>query len=119
MWQCLVLDGSTLARSHLLERPWGFVFPAAGLAALAAVFFSARWRHDALPFALAVAFFVASFVSLGVMVWPYMIPYAVTVASAAAPDASLQFLFYGGVVVLPVVAVYTLGVYRVFRGKVS
>ena len=48
-----------------------------------------------------------------------MIPYAVTVASAAAPDASLQFLFYGGVEVLPVVAVYTLGVYRVFRGKVS
>ena len=115
----LFFDGSILARSHLLERPWGFVFPVAGLAALAGVFFSARWRHDALPFALAVAFFFASFVSLGVMVWPYMSPYAVTVASAAAPEASLQFLFYGGVVVLPVVAVYTLGVYRVFRGKVS
>ena len=30
----------------------------------------------------------------------------------------LQFLFYGGVVVLPVIAAYTIGVYWVFRGKV-
>jgi len=39
-------------------------------------------------------------------------------APAAAPEASLQFLFYGGVVVLPVIAAYTIGVYWVFRGKV-
>jgi cytochrome d ubiquinol oxidase subunit II len=45
------------------------------------------------------------------MFWPYMIPYSITVASAAAPNASLRFLFYGGVVVLPVVAIYTIGVY--------
>ena len=51
------------------------------------------------------------------MFWPYMIPYAITVADAAAPDASLRFLFYGGVVVLPVIAIYTIGVYWVFRGK--
>ena len=52
------------------------------------------------------------------MMFPYMIPYALTVADAAAPDSSLQFLFYGGVIVLPVIAVYTAGVYWVFRGKV-
>jgi cytochrome d ubiquinol oxidase subunit II len=47
-----------------------------------------------------------------------MVPYQITVANAAAPDGSLQFLFYGGVVVLPVIAIYTAGVYWVFRGKV-
>jgi cytochrome d ubiquinol oxidase subunit II len=52
------------------------------------------------------------------MFWPYMIPYSITVASAAAPEPSLQFLFYGGVVVIPVIAAYTIGVYWVFRGKV-
>jgi cytochrome d ubiquinol oxidase subunit II len=46
-----------------------------------------------------------------------MIPYKVTVADAAAPDQSLQFLSYCGIVVLPVIVVYTFGVYRVFRGK--
>ena len=65
-----------------------------------------------------VLFFLGAFLTLGVMVWPYMVPYQITVANAAAPDVSLQFLFYGGVVVLPVIAVYTIGVYWVFRGKV-
>ena len=46
-----------------------------------------------------------------------MIPYSVTVASAAAPDQSLRFLLYAGIVVLPIIAVYTMGVYWVFRGK--
>ena len=67
---------------------------------------------------MTVLFFLAAFASLGVMFWPYMIPYSVTVAGAAAPDASLSFLFYGAVVVLPVIALYTIGVYWVFRGKI-
>ena len=67
---------------------------------------------------MTVLFFVAAFLSLAVMFWPYLIPYSVTLASAAVPDASLRFLFYGAVVVLPVIAAYTIGVYWVFRGKV-
>jgi cytochrome d ubiquinol oxidase subunit II len=62
---------------------------------------------------------LAAFLTLAVMFWPYMIPYSLTVGDAAAPDASLKFLFYGGIVVLPVIAVYTIGVYWVFRGKVG
>jgi cytochrome bd ubiquinol oxidase subunit II len=58
--------------------------------------------------------------SLGVMMWPYMIPYALTAAAAAAaPEASLRFFFYGGIVVLPVIAAYTIGVYWIFRGKID
>ncbi len=45
---------------------------------------------------MTVAFFLTAFLTLGVMIWPYMIPYALTVADAAAPDASLRFFFYGG-----------------------
>jgi len=115
----LTFDFSVLARGNLQARPWGLVFPAVGVLALAGVMIGARQRRDGLPFALAVLFFLAAFLSLGVMFWPYMIPYSVTVASAAAPDASLRFLFYGGVVVLPVIGAYTIGVYWVFRGKVG
>nr|WP_294548857.1 hypothetical protein [uncultured Rhodopila sp.] len=47
-----------------------------------------------------------------------MIPYSLTVGSAAAPEVSLSFPFWGaGIFVLPIVAVYTGVVYRVFRGK--
>jgi cytochrome d ubiquinol oxidase subunit II len=67
---------------------------------------------------MTVLFFVASFATLAVLFWPYMIPYSITVADAAAPDASLSFLFWGaGLFVLPVIAIYTIAVYWIFRGK--
>jgi cytochrome d ubiquinol oxidase subunit II len=114
----LGFDSEALAAGKLQERAWGWGFPAVGLAALGATVLAARARRDLLPFACSVLFFLCAFLTLGVMFWPYMVPYALTVGSAAAPDASLQFLFYGGVVVLPVIAIYTTAVYWVFRGKV-
>ena len=114
----LNVDAGAVAQGHLADRAWGWVFPAFGVAALLAAAWGVRARRDALPFACTALFFVAAFLTLGVMFWPYMVPYAITVGSAAAPDVSLRFLFYGGIVVLPVVAIYTVGVYWVFRGKV-
>ena len=114
----LTLDHSALAKSHLAERPWGLVFPLVGVAALGAVLLFTRRRHDVMPFAMTVLFFVAAFLTLGVMYWPYMVPYSITVADAAAHHASLSFLFWGaGLFVLPVIAIYTIGVYWIFRGK--
>jgi cytochrome d ubiquinol oxidase subunit II len=112
------VDAGAVAQSHLRDRPWGLVFPLLGVGALVGVVLAARARRDNLPFAFTVLFFLSAFLTLGVMFWPYMVPYQITVANAAAPDGSLQFLFYGGVVVLPVIAVYTVAVYWVFRGKV-
>jgi cytochrome d ubiquinol oxidase subunit II len=114
----VTFDYSVLARSNLLLRPWGLAFPAIGVLALVGILAGARRRRDRLPFAMTGLFFLAAFLSLVVMFWPYMIPYSVTTASAAAPAASLRFFFYGGIVVLPVIAVYTMGVYWVFRGKI-
>ena len=102
----------------LLDRAWGLVFPALGLLAMFGIFMGARRRRDAWPFPMTVLFFVASFATLAVLFWPYMIPYSITVGGAAAPEASLSFLFWGaGVFVLPVIAIYTAVVYWIFRGK--
>jgi len=113
----MTFDAGAIAQSNLHARTWGLVFPIIGIIALLGVLAGARARRDAMPVALTALFFVAAYFTLGVMFWPYMVPYQVTVADAASPDASLQFLFYCGIVVLPVIAVYTFGVYRVFRGK--
>jgi cytochrome d ubiquinol oxidase subunit II len=104
--------------ADLADRRWGLVFPGLGLLAMAGIFLGVHWRHDGMPFAMTVVFFIAAFLTLAVLFWPYMIPYQVTVAEAAAPDKSLSFLFWGaGVFVLPVIAIYTISVYWVFRGK--
>jgi cytochrome d ubiquinol oxidase subunit II len=113
----MTFDAGAVAQSNLHARTWGLVFPILGIAALLGVVLGARARRDGVPVALTTVFFVAAYLTLGVMFWPYMIPYTLTVADAASPDASLQFLFYCGIVVLPVIVVYTFGVYRVFRGK--
>ena len=113
----VTFDAGAIAQSNLRARSWGLIFPILGIAALLGVVVAARARRDGMPVLLTTLLFVAAYLTLGVMFWPYMIPYAVTVADAASPDASLQFLFYCGIVVLPVIVIYTFGVYRVFRGK--
>ena len=113
----LTLDAGAVAQSNLRARSWGLVCPVVAVAALIGTVVAARARNDRMPFFLTTLFFLAAYLTLGVMFWPYMVPYSVTVANAAAPDVSLGFFFYGGVIVLPMILIYTLGVYRVFRGK--
>jgi len=110
---------SVLARDNLQGRPFGFVFLAGGALALVGVLIGVRQKRDGVPFTMATLFFLAAFATLDVMFWPLIIPYSVTVAAAAAPDASLNFLFYGAIIVFPVIALYTLANYWVFRGKVQ
>jgi cytochrome bd ubiquinol oxidase subunit II len=112
------VDAGAIAQSNLHARSWGLIFPILGfLALLGIIIASRRRRRDHVPFVLTMLFFISSYLTLGVMMWPYMIPYSVTVANAASPDVSLGFLFYGAIVVLPVIALYTTGIYWVFRGK--
>ena len=118
----LAFDAAVFERrqigADLSDRLWGVVFPGLALLAMAGVFIGVRERRDGMPFAMTVLFFIASFLTLAVLFWPYMIPYQVTVADAAAPDKTLAFLFWGaGVFVLPVIVIYTAVVYWVFRGK--
>jgi cytochrome bd-type quinol oxidase subunit 2 len=51
--------------------------------------------------------------------WPYMIPFSVSVWDAAAPPPSLTCMFYSSwIMVFPMVLIYTVAVYWIFRGKV-
>lgn len=100
------------------ERPWLFVFPALGAFATAGLLSGVRNRRDRLPFAMAALIFLSAFGTMAGSFWPYMVPFSVTIADAASPRASLEFLFYGaGLVVLPIILAYTLAVYWIFRGK--
>jgi cytochrome bd ubiquinol oxidase subunit II len=63
--------------------------------------------------------FMSAFGTLALSFWPYMIPSIITVDQAAAPYSSLAFMFWGcGVVVFPLMLIYTIVSYFVFRGKV-
>jgi cytochrome d ubiquinol oxidase subunit II len=102
-----------------IDRPWLVVFPLIGLAAVFSMRHGIRRRFDAWPFLSAAAIFMAAFATLAASFLPYMVPYSITIAEAAAPRASLAFIFWGaGVFVLPLMLVYTITAHAVFRGKV-
>jgi cytochrome bd ubiquinol oxidase subunit II len=103
-----------------LERPYLFVLPMFGALAALALAIGIRHRRDELPFPMVVLIFASAFGALAISFWPHMIPFVLTVDEAAAPPSSLAFMFWGcGLVVFPLMLLYTIISYSVFRGKVE
>jgi cytochrome bd ubiquinol oxidase subunit II len=62
---------------------------------------------------------MSAFGTLALSFWAYMIPFVLTIDEASAPHASLAFMFWGeGLFVFPLMLLYTVISYSVFRGKV-
>ncbi|HUF22303.1 MAG TPA: cytochrome d ubiquinol oxidase subunit II [Burkholderiales bacterium] len=74
-------------------------------------------QREWLPFVLSVWVFVFAFAGLAYSLYPYLVLERMTFREAAAATASLQFVFVGACIVLPVIVVYTIFAYRVFWGK--
>ncbi len=69
---------------------------------------------------MVILIFLSAFGTLAISFWPYMIPFAITINEAAAPHSSLAFMFWGeGLFVFPLMLIYTVASYRVFRGKLG
>jgi cytochrome d ubiquinol oxidase subunit II len=120
----LILVFATALGEHLqvmarwVERPLLFVFPAAGAMATLLLAHSVERRRDGVPFLMVTLIFAAAFGTLAISFWPYMIPFSITIDAAAAPHASLAFMFWGaGLFVFPLMLAYTAISYSVFRGK--
>ncbi len=102
-----------------IERPVLAGFPILGALGGGILVFGLGRRRDNLPFAGAVLLFVAAFGTFVVSFLPYIVPFTLTIEAAAAPPASLSFLFwFAGIIVLPLTLIYTVVAYSVFRGKI-
>ncbi len=102
-----------------IDRPYLFAFPAIGAVAAIVLALSILRQNDHWPFYMVALIFVSAFGTLALSFWPYIIPFVVTIDEAAAPQSSLMFMFWGGAVVFPLMLLYTLLSYSVFRGKVG
>lgn len=114
------LAGDFAVMTRWLDRPSLFVFPVVGALAAITLAASVHRHQDALPFPMVALIFVAAFGTLAISFWPYMIPFSITIEQAAAPHASLAFMFWGeGLFVFPLMLLYTVISLTVFRGKVA
>lgn len=78
-----------------------------------------RGRFSWVVFAALVLVCLLAAFGLAYSIYPDIIIGRMTLYEAAAATASLRFLFYGVAFTLPMIAAYTVFVYRVFSGKAS
>ncbi len=69
------------------------------------------------PFACTVGVFLLSFYGLAYSLFPWLVIDKINIWQAASSPEALLVIFYGVVVVLPVIIGYTVFAYRVFWGK--
>jgi cytochrome bd ubiquinol oxidase subunit II len=120
----VLVFGYALAR-HLpilqrwIELPYLFVFPTIGAAAAIVLSVNVLSHNDRWPFYMVELIFVSAFATLGFSFWPYMIPFVITADEAVAPASTLWFMFWGAIIVFPLMLLYTAISYGVFGGKVQ
>jgi cytochrome d ubiquinol oxidase subunit II len=98
-----------------------YVIPVPLLVALCALalYRGLSTKRQLVPFLTSLGLFILSFAGLLISFFPYIVPSSVTIWSAAAPDDSLSFTLIGAAVLLPLILLYTIHAYWVFRGKVG
>ena len=69
------------------------------------------------PFASSVGVFLLSFYGLAYSLFPWLVIDKINIWQAASSPEALLVIFYGVVVVLPIIIAYTVFSYRVFWGK--
>jgi len=105
------------AWTRLLDRSWAFALPVLWAAVIVTLIKALRVeKRSRYPFFLAMLSFVCAFLFYVAVFWPWIVPGSITVAAAASPESSLRFMFWGaGLFALPIIIIYTIVIYRVFR----
>jgi cytochrome d ubiquinol oxidase subunit II len=82
-------------------------------------FYALHRRYEFLPFWLSIGLFLLAYIGFCISDMPYIIPHALTIWDAASAPSSLIFTLVGVAILLPILIVYTIYSYYVFRGKVT
>lgn len=75
-------------------------------------------RHHVSPFLYTLALVFLGYSGLGISVWPNIVPPNISIWAAAAPTQSQGFALIGALLIIPIILMYTIWSYYVFRGKV-
>ncbi|MDR8397426.1 MULTISPECIES: cytochrome d ubiquinol oxidase subunit II [Paraburkholderia] len=97
---------------------WFLPVPVLVIVCVWGIFRSLRLLHEATPFLLTLALCFLGYSGLLISIWPNIVPPSLTIWEASSSHSSQLFTLVGTVIVLPVILVYNVMQYRVFRGKV-
>ncbi|WP_018691231.1 cytochrome d ubiquinol oxidase subunit II [Algicola sagamiensis] len=74
------------------------------------------YQHNYRVLILTIALFFLGFIGLWAGMHPYFIPGKMTFYDVIAPDSSLEFTFWGVIILVPIILGYTAFNYKVFAG---
>jgi cytochrome bd ubiquinol oxidase subunit II len=97
---------------------WFAPVPLLVAAATAMLLRAIRQKRQVVPFLCTLALVFLGYSGLGISLWPNIIPPSITIWSASAPPQSQGFALVGALLIIPVILMYTVWAYYVFRGKV-
>jgi cytochrome d ubiquinol oxidase subunit II len=80
---------------------------------------SLKGQPHRLPFVAALALVFLGYTGMAISIWPHIVPPFITIWEAASPPASQGFALVGTLFILPIILMYTVWSYWVFRGKVK
>ncbi len=121
----------TVAQAHgawldnYSSHPWMMLAPLAAFAGAAAAFFASRSGQAGAAFVLSGIAVAGVVLTAGFSLFPFVMPSSsdpassITVWDAVSSYHTLQIMFYGVLVFLPLVLLYTAWVYRVLRGRIT
>ncbi len=133
-WPAVALPALMVAVSFVVRpdftrnfaaSPWLLVFPAAGIAAIAAVRVFQSRRDDLRAFLAGAAFIAAILVSVAAGLYPQLLPSrdgsphpGLDIYNAASPAGSLRIALGIYLFGMVLVMIYVVNIYRVWKGKV-
>jgi cytochrome d ubiquinol oxidase subunit II len=71
------------------------------------------------PFVYTLGLIFLGYSGLGISLWPNIIPPEITIWEAASPPQSQGFALVGALFIIPIILMYTIWSYYVFRGKIK
>ncbi len=113
-----------LLKSHAIERPWGFVFPALGLTGLGVAIFLVRCGHYGKAFLGSCLYLYGMIATASVSLYPYVLPgrpptRGLTLFAAAAPQESLIWGLLWWIPGILLACIYFLYIYTRWLRPVS
>jgi len=112
-------------RDRYLEEYWPLVFPAGALISFVACLLLIRAKKDFYAFMASSVTIGLLLISGAVGMWPNLLissideSYNLTLHNSAAADNSLTVMLVAAAIGIPLILLYTSGVYYFFRGKVE
>lgn len=114
------LDHAIYSRWYDLNlMPFLAILPTVTILVFSLHVYAIKKRWEKTPFFSLVTIFLLCYVGFIVSTYPFIVPRHITFTQAAAPHTTLVFMLVGACIMLPLLLLYTIYSYYIFRGKIT